>query len=108
MFGTALNYICLRMLGQGLDGGEDNVCARARKWIQDHGGVTCILSWGKTCLLILGVYDWSSQSKGHRVSASSLLSPHSSRFLNLTLFFSWISLLRPSWKVLTMLMWMRS
>ncbi|KAK9081336.1 hypothetical protein Syun_031115 [Stephania yunnanensis] len=50
MFGTALNYICLRMLGQDLDGGEDNVCARARKWIQDNGGVTCIPSWGKTWL----------------------------------------------------------
>ncbi|KAK9092092.1 hypothetical protein Syun_027003 [Stephania yunnanensis] len=59
MFGTALNYICLRILGQGLDEGEDNVCARARKWIQDHGGVTCIPSWGKTWLSILGVYDWS-------------------------------------------------
>ncbi|KAK9084853.1 hypothetical protein Sjap_025264 [Stephania japonica] len=59
MFGTALNYISLRLLGEGLDGSEDNACARARKWIKDHGGVTYIPSWGKTWLSILGLYDWS-------------------------------------------------
>ncbi|KAI3913887.1 hypothetical protein MKW92_051672, partial [Papaver armeniacum] len=59
MFGTALNYICMRMLGEGPNGGRDDACARARKWILDHGGVTLIPSWGKTWLSILGVYDWS-------------------------------------------------
>ncbi|OVA19318.1 hypothetical protein BVC80_521g131 [Macleaya cordata] len=59
MFSTALNYICMRMLGEGPDGGEDNACARARKWILDHGGVTSIPSWGKAWLSILGLYDWS-------------------------------------------------
>lgn len=39
MFCTTLNYIYLRILGEGPDGGEDNACARARKWILDHGGV---------------------------------------------------------------------
>ncbi|XP_061358746.1 beta-amyrin synthase-like, partial [Gastrolobium bilobum] len=38
MFCTALNYICMRILGEGPDGGQDDACARARKWIQDHNG----------------------------------------------------------------------
>jgi beta-amyrin synthase len=58
MFCTALNYICMRILGEGPDGGQDNACARARKWIREHGGVTYIPSWGKTWLSILGVFDW--------------------------------------------------
>lgn len=53
MFCTALNYICMRILGEGPNGGHDNACARARKWIQDHGGVTHIPSWGKTWLSVL-------------------------------------------------------
>ncbi|KAG5000970.1 hypothetical protein JHK87_022042 [Glycine soja] len=38
MFCTALNYICMRILGEGPNGGHDNACARARNWIRDHGG----------------------------------------------------------------------
>ncbi|KAI4331129.1 hypothetical protein MLD38_029346 [Melastoma candidum] len=49
----------MRILGEGPEGGQDNSCARARKWILDHGGVTYIPSWGKTWLSILGVFDWS-------------------------------------------------
>ncbi|KAI3943858.1 hypothetical protein MKX01_026401 [Papaver californicum] len=59
MFGTTLNYICMRILGQGPDGGGANACRRAQKWILDHGGATLIPSWGKTWLSVLGVYDWS-------------------------------------------------
>ncbi|KAI3940567.1 hypothetical protein MKW92_036175, partial [Papaver armeniacum] len=59
MFSTALNYICMRFLGEGLDGGKNNACARARQWIHDHGGVTSIPTWGKAWLSVLGVYDWS-------------------------------------------------
>ncbi|KAI3844110.1 hypothetical protein MKW92_023152 [Papaver armeniacum] len=59
MFCTTFNYICMRLLGEGPDGGKDNACTRARKWILDHGGATSILTWGKTWLSILGVYDWS-------------------------------------------------
>ncbi|KAL0012820.1 hypothetical protein SO802_007928 [Lithocarpus litseifolius] len=58
MFCTAFNYICMRMLGEGPDGGQDNACVRARKWILDHGGVTHIPSWGKTWLSILGLFEW--------------------------------------------------
>ncbi|KAH1257902.1 Beta-amyrin synthase [Glycine max] len=50
MFGTTLNYICMRILGEGPNGGHENACARGKKWIHDHGGVTHIPSWGKTWL----------------------------------------------------------
>ncbi|KAA8528201.1 hypothetical protein F0562_035548 [Nyssa sinensis] len=59
MFSTSLNYICMRLLGEEPDGGQNNAVKRAREWIHDHGGVTAIPSWGKTWLSILGVYDWS-------------------------------------------------
>ncbi|KAB2634103.1 beta-amyrin synthase-like [Pyrus ussuriensis x Pyrus communis] len=62
MFCTALNYICMRILGEGPDGGQDNACTRARKWILDHGSVTHIPSWGKTWLSILGVFEWSGSN----------------------------------------------
>ncbi|KAI4353659.1 hypothetical protein L6164_002591 [Bauhinia variegata] len=60
MLCTVLNYICLRMLGDGPEGGQDNASVRARKWILDHGGVTYVPSWGKIWLSILGVFDWRS------------------------------------------------
>ncbi|KAJ4868108.1 Amyrin synthase LUP2 [Raphanus sativus] len=59
MFCTALNYICLRILGEGPDGGPGQACKSARQWILDHGGVTYIPSWGKSWLSMLGVYEWS-------------------------------------------------
>ncbi|XP_030973245.1 beta-amyrin synthase-like [Quercus lobata] len=62
MFCTALNYICMRMLGEGPDGGQDNACVRAQKWILDHGGVTHIPSWGKTWLSILGLFEWTGSN----------------------------------------------
>lgn len=52
MFCTVFNYICMRLLGEGPDGGEDNACVRARKWILDHGSATSISSWGKTWLAV--------------------------------------------------------
>ncbi|KAF3627358.1 Beta-amyrin synthase [Capsicum annuum] len=58
MFCTSLSYLCMRILGEGPDGGKNNACARARKWILDHGSVTAIPSWGKTWLSILGVFEW--------------------------------------------------
>ncbi|RDX88158.1 Beta-amyrin synthase, partial [Mucuna pruriens] len=58
MFSTVLNYICMRILGEGPNGGHNNACSKARKWIHDHGGATYIPSWGKFWLSILGVVDW--------------------------------------------------
>ncbi|VVA95758.1 unnamed protein product [Arabis nemorensis] len=39
--------------------GQESVCARARKWILDHGGATYTPLIGKIWLSVLGVYDWS-------------------------------------------------
>nr|DAD18084.1 TPA_asm: hypothetical protein HUJ06_019547 [Nelumbo nucifera] len=62
MFCTALSYICMRILGEGPEGGRDGAVPRARKWILDHGGVTAMPSWGKTWLSILGVYEWEGSN----------------------------------------------
>ncbi|CAA7022137.1 unnamed protein product [Microthlaspi erraticum] len=59
LFSTTLNYLCLRMLGVGPDGGRENSCKRARQWILSRDGVTFIPSWGKVWLAILGIFDWS-------------------------------------------------
>ncbi|KAG7611589.1 Squalene cyclase [Arabidopsis suecica] len=60
MFCTVLNYICLRILGVEPDhDGQKSACARARKWILDHGGATYAPMVAKAWLSVLGVYDWS-------------------------------------------------
>lgn len=55
MFGTALQYVSLRLLGAKAD--EPEIIA-ARKWIHANGGATGIPSWGKFYLSLLGVYEW--------------------------------------------------
>ncbi|KAK7854071.1 lupeol synthase [Quercus suber] len=47
MFGSVLNYVTLRLLGEEL---EEMAVARGQKWILDHGGATLIPSWGKFIL----------------------------------------------------------
>ncbi|XP_052735438.1 beta-amyrin synthase-like isoform X2 [Vigna angularis] len=59
MFCTTLNYICMRILGEGPNGGLNNACAKGRKWIHEHGTVTHIPQWGKFWLSVLGIVDWS-------------------------------------------------
>lgn len=59
MFGSALSYICLRLLGEGPEDGEDRAVAKGRRWILDHGGAVGIPSWGKFWLTVLGVYEWA-------------------------------------------------
>nr|XP_027080245.1 lupeol synthase-like isoform X2 [Coffea arabica] len=59
MFGSALCYIGLRLLGEGPEDGEDRAMARGRRWILDHGGAVGIPSWGKFWLSVLGVHDWA-------------------------------------------------
>ncbi|PRQ51839.1 putative cycloartenol synthase [Rosa chinensis] len=61
MFGTALNYVSLRLLGEGADDGQ-GAMEIARKWILDHGGATAITSWGKMWLSVLGAYEWSGNN----------------------------------------------
>ncbi|XWS19842.1 hypothetical protein CRYUN_Cryun31cG0051400 [Craigia yunnanensis] len=38
MMNTTLNYIALRLLGEGTEGGKDGAVKKARNWILDHGG----------------------------------------------------------------------
>ncbi|KAL2458858.1 Cycloartenol synthase [Forsythia ovata] len=58
IFGSVLSYVTLRLLGEGLEDGEDRAVARGKKWILDHGGAVGIPSWGKFWLTVLGVYEW--------------------------------------------------
>lgn len=51
MFGSALSYVTLRLLGEEADGG-DGALEKARQWILDHGGATAIISWGKMWLSV--------------------------------------------------------
>lgn len=55
MFGTALSYVTLRLLGVGPD---DDICEAARAWMHCRGGAHSITSWGKFWLALLGVYSW--------------------------------------------------
>lgn len=55
MFGTALSYVTLRLLGLGPD---DDVCEGARAWMHARGGAHSITSWGKFWLAVMGVYAW--------------------------------------------------
>ncbi|XP_043714292.1 cycloartenol synthase 2 [Telopea speciosissima] len=61
MFGTTLNYVSLRLLGEGADDGQ-GAMEKGRKWILDRGGATSITSWGKMWLSVLGVFEWSGNN----------------------------------------------
>ncbi|KAG6767752.1 hypothetical protein POTOM_026637 [Populus tomentosa] len=61
MFGTCLNYVTLRLLGEGAEDGDGEM-EKGCKWILDHGGATEITSWGKMWLSVLGVYEWSGNN----------------------------------------------
>ncbi|KAI3963265.1 hypothetical protein MKW92_025056, partial [Papaver armeniacum] len=61
MFGSCLNYVTMRLLGEGADDGE-GAMEKARKWILDHGGAAAITSWGKMWLSVLGVFEWSGNN----------------------------------------------
>ncbi|GMN64838.1 hypothetical protein TIFTF001_033907 [Ficus carica] len=75
MFSTALNYIALRLLGQGFDDGDEGAMARARKWILNHGGLVAVPSWGKFWGAVLGLYEWSGCNP---VPPEALLLPRAS------------------------------
>lgn len=62
MFGSALNYVALRLLGEDANGGECGAMTKARSWILERGGATAITSWGKLWLSVLGVYEWSGNN----------------------------------------------
>lgn len=51
MFGSVMNYVTLRLLGEEANGGE-GAMEKGLKWILDHGGATAITSWGKMWLSV--------------------------------------------------------
>lgn len=55
VFGTALNYVALRLLGLPR---SDERLRRARAWLLAQGGAEGVPSWGKFWLAVLGVYRW--------------------------------------------------
>ena len=52
MFGSVLNYVTLRLLGEGPNDG-DGAMEKGRDWILNHGAATNITSWGKMWLSVL-------------------------------------------------------
>lgn len=62
MFGSVLTYVTLRLLGEGVDGGEDSAMEKGRSWILEHGGATAIPSWGKFWLSVLGAFEWTGNN----------------------------------------------
>jgi len=56
MFGTVLQYVSLRLLGEEVEG--NSRLENARAWIRKHGGALKTPSWGKFFLCLLGLYDW--------------------------------------------------
>jgi squalene/oxidosqualene cyclase-like protein len=56
VFMTTLAYVALRVLGLGPD---DELVVRARRWLEAHGGVLAIPSWGKLWLAMVGLYGWA-------------------------------------------------
>ncbi|KAF9578641.1 Lanosterol synthase (Oxidosqualene--lanosterol cyclase), partial [Lunasporangiospora selenospora] len=59
VFGTALNYTVLRILGVDAD---HPVAIKARGTLHKLGGATGAPSWGKLWLAVLGVYDWEGMN----------------------------------------------
>ncbi|XP_037542212.1 lanosterol synthase-like isoform X1 [Nematolebias whitei] len=59
VFGTALSYTSLRILGVGPD---DPDLVRARNNLHSKGGATGIPSWGKFWLAVLNVYSWEGMN----------------------------------------------
>ena len=55
MFGTVMQYVTLRILGEDLSNPD---MQRAQKWILDHGGAEYAPMWGKFYLSVLNVYEW--------------------------------------------------
>ncbi|XP_023670613.1 lanosterol synthase [Paramormyrops kingsleyae] len=59
VFGTALSYTTLRILGLGPD---DPDMVRARNNLHSNGGAAGIPSWGKFWLAVMNVYSWEGMN----------------------------------------------
>nr|UTN00765.1 lanosterol synthase [Strongylocentrotus purpuratus] len=55
VFGTAMNYVTMRLLGVSKD---DEDLKKARKLLLEMGGAESIPSWGKFWLCVLNLYKW--------------------------------------------------
>ncbi|KAJ1958241.1 hypothetical protein GGI12_004784, partial [Dipsacomyces acuminosporus] len=59
VFGTAMNYIMLRILGMQPD---HAAMVKARNTLHKLGGACAISTWGKFWLSALGVYEWEGMN----------------------------------------------
>ncbi|KAI7848264.1 terpenoid cyclases/protein prenyltransferase alpha-alpha toroid [Circinella umbellata] len=59
VFGTACNYVTLRILGLGPD---HPAMVKARNTLHKLGGAVAAPAWGKFWLCALGVYDWKGMN----------------------------------------------
>ncbi|KZT70711.1 terpene synthase [Daedalea quercina L-15889] len=59
VFGTALNYCVMRILGVSP---EHPTLVKARATLHKLGGATGVPSWGKFWLSVLNVYDWEGNN----------------------------------------------
>lgn len=57
LFHTTLAYVTLRLLGYPPD---DPLAAGAAQWIERHGGVYALPTWGRAWLAMLGLYPWDA------------------------------------------------
>ncbi|KAI5659183.1 hypothetical protein M9H77_27976 [Catharanthus roseus] len=71
MFGTALNYVSLRLLGEKVDG-RDGDMEKARKWIIDHGGLSFVPSWVAGWFLEANVAVGGSSGLRHKSVVTGL------------------------------------
>eukprot|EP00981_Chlorochromonas_danica_P002874 scaffold572_cov163-Ochromonas_danica.AAC.4 len=55
MFGTVLQYVSLRLLGEPADAPN---MIKAREFIHNHGGALYAPSWAKFWMAVIGVFDW--------------------------------------------------
>ncbi|KAM3189405.1 hypothetical protein ACQJBY_067984 [Aegilops geniculata] len=58
MFGSCLNYVTLRLLGEV----ENDALTNGRAWILLRGSATAIPQWGKIWLSVVGLYEWSGNN----------------------------------------------
>ncbi|ETW79079.1 hypothetical protein HETIRDRAFT_453585 [Heterobasidion irregulare TC 32-1] len=59
VFGTAMNYVALRLLGVAA---EHPAMVKARATLHKLGGAAASPSWGKLWLSVLNVYDWDGNN----------------------------------------------
>jgi squalene/oxidosqualene cyclase-like protein len=57
LFHTTLGYVALRLLGHPP---QAPLLTDARTWIEQHGGIWAIPTWGRIWLAMLGLYPWAS------------------------------------------------